>query len=258
MRILHELCAYRGMTASLVRKDLQGRYRGSVLGVLWTLVNPLMQLLVYTLVFSRILRSPVPHYALHLFSALVPWLFFSSALTTGPRLLLDQKNLICKIWFPREVLPLAYTLSSLCSMLLSLATVFLVIALTGIGVNPAALLCLIPVTAVLLILVLGVNLLLSSLTVYLRDLEHIMGAVSTVWMYLSPVVYGIEMIPPQHRTLYLLNPMTPLLLAYRDILFYQRVPELNMLLPAVWMSAAVLLLGAAVFSRLQRRFAEAL
>lgn len=258
MQKLRELYQYREMIASLVRKDLQGRYRGSVLGFLWTFLNPLLQLLVYTLVFSVILKSGIPHYALHLFVALVPWIFFSSALTTGSRLVLDQKNMIKKIYFPREVLPFAYTVSSFCNMLFSFVIIFAVLAVTGIGVNWAALPWLIPVMLIQFVLVLGVNLITASVTVYIRDFEHIMGVIGMAWMYLSPVVYGMEFVPAAWQKWYLLNPMAPLILAYRSILYHQRAPELLHLGLALGVSCAVLLAGAFIFARLQRRFAEVL
>lgn len=255
---LRELWQYREMTASLVRKDLKGRYRGSVLGFLWTFLNPLLQLLVYTLVFSVILKSGIPHYALHLFVALVPWIFFSSALTTGARLVLDQKNMIKKIYFPREVLPLAYTVSSFCNMLFSFVIIFAVLAVSGVGVRLSVLPWLIPVMGIQFVLVLGVNLIASAVTVYVRDFEHIMGVVSMAWMYLSPVVYGIEFVPEQMQRWYLLNPMAPLILSYRSILYHQTAPVPLHLLSAFGMSLAVTVLGFFIFARLQRRFAEVL
>nr|MBR6761938.1 ABC transporter permease [Oscillospiraceae bacterium] len=258
MRLFRELYLYREMISSLVRKDLKGRYKGSVLGFLWTFLNPLLQLLVYTVVFSYIMRSGIEHYYLHLFVALVPWIFFSSALTTGSRLILDQKNMIKKIYFPREVLPLAYTTSSFCNMLFSFVIIFAVIAIAGLGVAWRALPWLIPVMLIQYLLVLGVNLIVSAITVYCRDLEHIMGVVNMAWMYLSPVVYGIDFVPEHWRTWYLLNPMTPILLAYRDILYHQISPNGRLLLLALGMSLVILLLGMYLFSRLQKRFAEVL
>ncbi len=255
---LHELYQYREMIASLVRKDLKGRYKGSVLGFLWTFINPLLQLLVYTMVFSVILKSGIPNYYLHLFVALVPWIFFASSLTTGAKLVLDQKNMIKKIYFPREVLPVAYTISSFCNMLFSFIIVFAVIAVMGLGISLTALPWLIPVMLIQFLLVLGVNLITSSVTVYIRDLEHIMGVLSMAWMYLSPVVYGIDFVPDSWRSWYLFNPMAPLILAYRDILYYKRAPQLPHLGLALAVSLAVLALGALIFSRLQRRFAEEL
>ncbi len=258
IRKLHELYQYREMIVSLVRKDLKGRYKGSVLGFLWTFLNPLFQLIVYTTVFSVILKSGIPHYSLHLFVALVPWIFFASSLTTGAKLILDQKNMIKKIYFPREVLPLAYTISSFCNMLFSFLILFPVIAVMRVGLNLPALLWLIPVMLIQFLLVLGMNLITSSVTVYIRDLEHIMGVVSMAWMYLSPVVYGISFVPESWHKWYLLNPMAPLVLAYRDILYYQTAPQLRHLLIAFVSSILILSAGAFLFNRLQRRFAEVL
>ena len=258
IRKLHELYQYREMIVSLVRKDLKGRYKGSVLGFLWTFLNPLLQLLVYTMVFSVILKSGIPNYYLHLFVALVPWIFFASSLTTGAKLVLDQKNMIKKIYFPREVLPVAYTFSSFCNMLFSFIIIFLVIAVMRLGVNFAALPWLLPVMAIQFMLVLGMNLITSAVTVYIRDLEHIMGVVSMAWMYLSPVVYGIKFVPETWHKWYLLNPMAPLVLSYRDILYYQRAPQLRYLAVAAGISLLVLCLGYFVFEKLQRRFAEVL
>ena len=258
IRKLQELYQYREMIVSLVRKDLKGRYKGSVLGFLWTFLNPLLQLLVYTMVFSVILKSGIPNYYLHLFVALVPWIFFASSLTTGAKLVLDQKNMIKKIYFPREVLPVAYTLSSFCNMLFSFIIIFLVIGVMRLGVNAAALPWLIPVMAIQFVLVLGMNLITSAVTVYIRDLEHIMGVVSMAWMYLSPVVYGIDFVPENWRRWYLLNPMAPLVLSYRDILYYQRAPQLRQLALAGGISLLILCLGYLAFEKLQRRFAEVL
>lgn len=258
MQKLHELYQYREMIASLVRKDLKGRYKGSVLGFLWTFLNPLLQLLVYTMVFSVILKSGIPNYYLHLFVALVPWIFFASSLTTGAKLVLDQKNMIKKIYFPREVLPVAYTVSSFCNMLFSFIIVFAVIGVMGLGISLTALPWLIPVMAIQFLLVLGVNLITSSVTVYVRDLEHIMGVVSMAWMYLSPVVYGIDFVPENWQGWYLYNPMAPLILSYRNILYYQTAPEMKHLGIALAVSLVILAVGAMTFSRLQRRFAEVL
>jgi len=188
----------------------------------------------------------------------VPWIFFASSLTTGAKLVLDQKNMIKKIYFPREVLPLAYTVSSFCNMLFSFIIVFAVIAIMGLGISFAALPWLIPVMAVQFILVLGINLITSSVTVYIRDLEHITGVLSMAWMYLSPVVYGIDFVPESWKSWYLLNPMAPLILSYRDILYYRKAPQLPLLGLAFAVSLAVLVTGALIFSRLQRRFAEEL
>jgi len=115
---MKELYNYRQMIYSLVKKDLRGRYKGSALGFLWTFVNPLLQLMVYTVVFSVILRTNIDKYYLHLFVALIPWIFFSSAIIGGSSSIIAQKDLIKKIYFPREVIPIAYVTSCFVNMLL--------------------------------------------------------------------------------------------------------------------------------------------
>ena len=135
-----ELYAYREMIFSLVKRDLKGRYKGSVLGFLWTFLNPLLQLAVYTMVFSVIMRAGIEDYYLFLFVALVPWIFFSTSLSGGASCIWAQQDMVKKIYFPREVLPISFVTSCFVNMLLSFVVVFLVIFISGIGFNPTALL----------------------------------------------------------------------------------------------------------------------
>ena len=127
---LKELYAYRQMIFSLVKKDLRGRYKGSVLGFMWTFINPLLQMGVYTLVFSIILRNDIDKYYLFLFVALVPWIFFSASLTGGADSVLASKDMLKKIYFPREVLPISYYTGAFVNMLLSFVVIFGVIIFT--------------------------------------------------------------------------------------------------------------------------------
>jgi hypothetical protein len=135
MKLFRELYHYREMLFSLVRKDLRGRYKGSVLGFLWTFINPLMQLLVYTFVFTVILPAQVEHYSLYLFVALIPWIFFSAAMTGGAGSIVAQKDLVKKIYFPREIIPISYVTSCFVNMLLCFLIIFLVMLVTGATFN---------------------------------------------------------------------------------------------------------------------------
>lgn len=168
MERIKEIYNYRQMIFRLVRKDLRGRYKGSVLGFFWTFLNPLLQLLVYTMVFSVIMRSGIDKYYLFLFVALVPWIYFSSSLTGGATSILGSGDMVKKIYFPREVMPIAYMTSSFVNMLLSFLVVFAVLIVTGYGVNPVAMLYLPIIMIVEYILGLGIALLTSALTVYLQ------------------------------------------------------------------------------------------
>jgi ABC-2 type transport system permease protein len=246
------------MIASLVRKDLRGRYKGSVLGFFWTFLNPLMQLLVYSLVFSIIVRVDVEKYYLFLFVALIPWIFFSSALTSGSGVILTHKDMVKKIYFPREVLPIAHALTNFINMLFSFIVVFIVIIFSRVDINFVALLYLPLIMLIEFTVVLGITFLTSSITVYLRDLEHIMTILNMLWMYLTPILYSITMIPDVYLPFIQLNPMTAVIVAYRDILYYAQVPLLGTLLNAVIMAIVVLIVGYMVFTKIQRYFAEEL
>lgn len=256
MRIFSELYAYRQMLFSLVKKDLRGRYKGSVLGFLWTFINPLLQLAVYTVVFSVILRANIDKFYLFLFVALVPWIFFSSSLTGGASSILAQKDMVKKIYFPREVLPISYVTSCFVNMLFSFLIIFAVIIFSGTPVNLLALCFLPPVMAVEFILALGIAMLSSAVTVYFRDLEHILGIVSMAWMYLTPIMYSIDIVPDKLLPIFMANPMTPIVLAYRDILYYATIPSLLTLLHALILGLFVSIVGFWTFGKLKKRFVE--
>ena len=140
MNGLKELYDYREMIISLVKKDLRGRYKGSVLGFLWTFINPLLQLAIYTVVFSTIMRAGIEEYYIFLFVALIPWIFFSTSISGGASCILNQKDMVKKIYFPREVLPIAHVTSCFVNMLFCFSIIFGVVFISGIGVNINAIL----------------------------------------------------------------------------------------------------------------------
>ena len=261
MQHFKELYEYREMIISLVRKDLRGRYKGSVLGFLWTFINPLPQLIVYTIVFSIIMNTSYEQYYLFLFVALVPWMFFSSSVTDGAASILKEKDMVKKIYFPREVLPISTVTSGFVNMILTFIVVFVVVIISGRGLNPLALLCLPVVMIVEYILCLGIALIVSSLTVYLRDLQYILGIFVMALQYLTPVMYGVDMVERSSAGKWLvmmfnLNPMTPIIKIYRQIIYYGEVPELGSLLIAVAVGVVFIVVGEILFKRLQKGFAE--
>ena len=261
MQHFKELYEYREMIISLVRKDLRGRYKGSVLGFLWTFINPLLQLIVYTIVFSIIMNTSYEQYYLFLFVALVPWMFFSSSVTDGAASILKEKDMVKKIYFPREVLPISTVTSGFVNMILTFIVVFVVVIISGRGLNPLALLCLPVVMIVEYILCLGIALIVSSLTVYLRDLQYILGIFVMALQYLTPVMYGVDMVERSSAGKWLvmmfnLNPMTPIIKIYRQIIYYGEVPALGSLLIAVAVGVVFIVVGEILFKRLQKGFAE--
>lgn len=258
MKHFREIYDYRQMIYSLVRKELRGRYKGSALGFLWTFINPLLQLLVYTFVFSIVMPNNIEKFYLYLFIGLIPWLFFSGSLTGGAACIINQKDMVKKIYFPREVMPIAYVASNFVNMLLCFIVIFGVVIVAGVGISPVACLYLPIIWAVEFIMCLGGAMLTSALTVYFRDLEYILGIVTMAWMYLTPVVYSIEMVPERLRPFMNLNPMTPVIVAYRDILYSKQIPEISTLANGFVLGVVVLVVGYVVFQKLQRGFAEEL
>ena len=211
-KTIHEIYEYRTMISSLIRRDLRGRYKGSVLGFAWTFLNPLLQLVVYTLVFSTIMRAGIEDYYLFLFVALIPWIFFSGSISAGASCVIAQKEMVKKIYFPREVLPIAHVTCQLVNMLLSFIVVFAVLIFSGKGVSVKALLYLPIVIVAEYLLAISITMIVSAVTVYLRDLEHILAIFTMAWQFLSPVMYSVDMVPDQLKKLFYMNPMTPIIM----------------------------------------------
>lgn len=256
MKTLREIFMYREMIFSMVRRDLKGRYKGSVLGFAWTFLNPLLQLTVYTLVFSVIMRAGIEDYYLFLFVALVPWIFFSISVSGGAGCIRSQAGMVTKIYFPREVLPISYVTSQFVNMLLSFIVVFVVLVFSGKGINPKAMMYLPLVMIVEYLMAIAITMLVSAITVFLRDVEYFLGIVIMAWQFLSPVMYSMEQVPEKIRPIFLLNPMTSVITAYRDVLYYKQVPQMETLLHAVSFGIIVLIIGCLTFNKLKRRFAE--
>ena len=258
MDILKELYAYREMIFSLVHRDLKGRYKGSALGFAWTFLNPLLQLAVYTMVFSIILRSGIKDYYLYLFVALVPWIFFSTSIAGGSGCIRLQGDMIKKIYFPREVIPISFVTAQFINMCLSLLIVFVVVIIAGKPINILAILCLPLIMLIEYCVALGMTLLISGITVYMRDVEYFMNVVAMAWQFATPVMYGLEQVPERFVGFFKFNPMTAIIGAYRDILYYGKVPELSTLISAAVFGIAIIVIGFSVFAKLKRHFAEEL
>ena len=255
MKTLREIYDYREMIYMLVRRDLRGKYKGSMLGFAWTFINPLLQLAVYTMVFSVVMRSGIDKYYIFLFVALIPWLAMANSVTGGATCVTGQQNLVTKIHFPRQVLPITTVTTQFVNMLLCMIVV-LAVCLFSIGLNLAVLWYLIPVILVEYLLAMGIAFLVSGLTVYFRDLEHILGIFVMAWQFLSPVMYSVEMVPEHLRGVFNLNPMTSVITAYRQILYYKTAPDLTTMITALGMALLFLVAGWFAFRKLERHFAE--
>jgi len=255
---LRTLIRYRLLIQSLVGRELKARYRGSILGFFWSFVNPLLLLVTYTLVFTVILpgrHSPeMEPYFLFFFCGILPWSWFSSSLLESSGVLIAGGNLIKKVLFPAEVLPVVTVVSNLVHFLLGLP-ILLAFLLIGGKLKASALFLPVPLL-VQFVLTLGLALFLSALTVHFRDLQNILGHVLHLWFFSTPVLYSLSEVPDGLRAILRLNPMAYVLASYQQILFAGTFRPGRGLLVAALLAVLAFALGAFVFERLRDTLAE--
>jgi len=254
---LSALARHRELAASLIYRDIRARYKQSILGIAWAVLTPLSMMLVYTVVFSRIVRvdtGDIP-YPVFSYVALLPWTFFSQGLTAGAECLVNNFNLITKIYFPREVFPIAAILGKTVDLALGLVVLIPLLLFYRIDVSWTALL-IVPILAVQLVLMLGVSLVLSSVNLFYRDIKHVIPLVLQIWMYATPIIYPLKMVPEQYRAVYMLNPMAIIMESYRRVALLGKMPDWAALGWVALGSVVVVVLGYRVFKRLEPAFAE--
>ncbi len=252
---LRELYRYRSLISNLVVREVKARYRGSMLGFLWSFLNPLLLVSVYTLVFSVLLRFRMEKdYIPHLISGLLPWLWFSSSLLEASGSIIAGGNLIKKILFPAEVLPLVTVLSNCVNFILSLPILFLLVAFfRSIHLSVLVL----PVVVLIqLIFTIGLAFMVSALCVHYRDIQHLLGNILTLWFFLTPIIYPLEQIPERFRFLVSVNPVAPLIIAYQDMFYRGQLPNFSQLSIVAVMAIIMYTMGTAVFERYRGTFAE--
>lgn len=255
--MLKELYNYRQLLKSNVRKEIRGKYKGSFLGVLWSFVNPLLTTLVYAIVFPFILKGGQEHYTTFIVIAILPWSFFTTVIAQGTNTILMNGGIIKKVYFPREILPLSIAVSALINFLISCIIIFIFLIFSGIGFSIYIIfLPLVIITQ--FVLSLGIIMITSSIDVYIRDLEYIINFFISMLFYATPVLYSLEMFPKKIQFILRLNPMTTIIESYRKIFFYQTMPNLLGLLIVFLFSIIVLLIGCAIFKKLEKGFAEEL
>ncbi len=256
MSNLRELLQYRALVWALTTRELKGRYRGSVLGFLWTFLNPLLLMGVYALVFSVFLRQDIPHYTYFMFVGLLPWLWFSNSLSAGTTSLSGKRDLLTRVKFPPQVLPAVTILSELCNYLLALPLMIGLGLASGVFPGPVALV--LPLVILLQALfTFAVVLVTSAFNVFYRDLQHVLGNILTLWFFLVPVVYSASSIPERYRLLVVgADPMAVFVTSYQSLFYYGRLPDFRELAIAAAMSFVLLGIALALFERRRDEFAE--
>ncbi len=258
-RHLGELLAYRELIWNLALRDLKARYKGSFLGYLWSLVNPLLMMTVFTILFKFLLKSPIPNFPVFIIVALLPWNFCASSVTGAVTCITAQSNLVKKVYFPREAIPIALVLANLINFLLALPAMFLIMLLLNAHFQPAA--ALFPLIALIeTIFLLGVALFLSALNVFFRDTQVITEVFLLAWFFLTPIFYRLgDIVDVQlARLVRWLNPMASLVDFYRDIFYLGGLPGWDAIVRTLVTALLVLLAGYIFFLRLSPRFGEEL
>ncbi len=254
----------RSLVKALIQRDVMGRYRGSLMGMLWSLFNPVFMLTVYTFVFSVVFKArwevgsdSKTEFALLLFAGLIVFNMFSECINRAPTLILSNVNYVKKVVFPLEILPWAALGSTLFHGVISLV-VWLIAYAIFFGIPHTTVLLFPLIILPLLLFIMGLTWGLSSLGVYLRDISQFVGILTTVLMFLSPVFYPASALPQEYRQLLQLNPLTPAIEQARDVLFWGRVPDPTIISLYFTGAAALAWLGFAWFQKVRRGFADVL
>jgi ABC-type polysaccharide/polyol phosphate export permease len=240
-------------------RHLRGQYKQSVLGYAWAFLNPLSQLVILSFVFSTIVRVPSGDhpYPLFFFTGLIPWIFFSSALSSGTDSVVNASSLVTKVYFPREVLPTAAILTKVVDLVFGLIILVMLMAYYGEAPGPAALWF--PLLFVInLVFALGLTFPLAALNLYFHDVRFLVGVVLTLWFYLTPVLYPIDIVPERYLWIYNLNPMSLFINAYRRVLLEGEAPGLEKVLAGAAIALVAFIVGYFLFKRMEKGFADSI
>lgn len=257
MNIFKNIYNYRELLKTTVKKDIRGRYKNSFLGVIWSFFNPLLQLLVYAIVFPLIMKNTPDNYVIFICVALIPWTYFTTTVSQASYAIIGSGNIIKKVYFPREILPISVVTSGAVNFMISTIIILAFVIFSPVGLSWYLLLY--PfILLIQYILLLGISFIVSSITVYFRDLEHIIGIILMAAFYGTPIVYKLEQLPHSLQILMQLNPMTHIINGYRDIFYYHQMPNMKALLILLGISIALTVVGYFIFKKLQKGFAEQL
>ncbi len=257
INVFKNLYQYRELLKTNVKKEIRGKYKNSFLGVLWSFLNPLLQIAVYAIVFPLILRNTQENYVIFLCCGLIPWTFFSTAISRSAFTMIENGNILKKVYFPREILPISVVTSEAVNFMISTIIILAFVIFGGLGITKYILFYPL-ILVVQYLLVLAISLIVSSICVYIRDLQHFIGIFLQLLFYATPVVYSAETIPENFAWMLKINPMTYIIDGYRNIFYNQTMPDIKALLILFVILLFVIVIGYVIFNKLQKGFAEEL
>ena len=256
--LFNNLYAYRQLLKSNVQKEIRGKYKGSFLEVLWSFVNPLLMTLVYAIVFPLILRNTEPHYITYLVIGILPWNYFTTVISQGTTTILTNGGILKKVYFPREILPISVNLSSVINFFISFLVMCLFLICSGIGFSWYILFFpLIVLTQ--FIIQQAIIFITSAINVYVRDSEYIINFIISMLFYATPILYSSSMFSGSaFEWIIKLNPIATIINAYRDIFYYQTIPNIKILLMVLLAGIVLFYIALKIFRKLEKGFAEEL
>ena len=257
LKVFKNLYNYRELLKTNVKKEIRGKYKNSFLGVLWSFLNPLLQIIVYAIVFQMILKNPKEDYAIFICCGLIPWTFFSSAISRSAFTMVENGNILKKVYFPREILPISVVTSEAVNFLISTMIIIAFVIFGGLGISKYIIFYPIILIAQYLLLI-AISLIVSSISVYVRDLQHLIGVALQLLFYATPIVYDADSIPSNFQWILNINPMTYIINAYRDIFYNQTMIDFMPLVTLILVSIVICIIGYIIFNKLQKGFAEQL
>lgn len=256
IRNLAEIWRFRALVWALVCRHLHARYRGSVLGFVWSFLNPLCLIAVYSLIFQYYIRfHDVEHYTLFLFAGLLPWTWFSSGLLEATGSITGGGSLVTKAMFPPQILPVVAVLTNLANFLFAVPLLLAVMLIAGVTPGPSMLF--LPLVIVVeLVFLLGLSMAFSALNVHYRDIQHILGNVMTLWFFLCPIIYPVTNIPERFQITLLLNPVALFTEMYQGMFLSGATPSVVRLGVLLAVALLTLCIGSLIFNRYREEFAE--
>lgn len=256
MNVFKELYHYRELLKANVKKEIRGKYKGSFLGVLWSFVNPLLQVLVFVIVFPYIMRIKMENYVIFLICGIIPWTWFITSITQATSCISINANLIKKVYFPRSILPISVVTSGMINFIISCIIIIIAVIVSGLGLSWH--LIFLPIIIIIQYVVcLALAFLLSAINVFIKDIEYLVAFALNMMFYATPILYSIDLFNNGWMVwLFRLNPMAHLINAYRDIFYVHHIPNLVNLAVVFAISLVLLFICYKIFDKLQKQFAE--
>ena len=254
---LKQLIGYRELIYAFTLREIKVRYKQTVLGASWAILQPLALTIIFTIIFSIFLKvdsGPIP-YPIFAYSALLPWTFFTTSVNFGSLSVVNNSSLVTKIFFPRETLPISAIAAAFFDFIIA-AIIFLVMMIyynVGISFNILLLLIIMPA---IIIFTLGVTLMLSALNVIFRDIKFVVPLLLQIWLYTSPIIYSVDQVPQRLKNIYIVNPMAPLIESFRKVTVAGSLPNFAELALAITISIAVFITGYAFFKSKEKIFTD--